>query len=203
MKKSKGNFLIFLGLIFILAAAGLCVFNFYEAKNAEEDSEKAFSLLSEKIVVKSEEVFEDASEEEIPDYILNPEMEMPVLSVDGEDYIGTLEIPALGMELPIISEWSYQSLKKAPCRYFGSAYLDNMVVAGHNYSSHFKGLENVPMGAEVLFKDIDGNEFLYYVSAIEVLPPTAVEEMTSGEWDFTLFTCNATGTYRIAIRCDK
>ena len=203
MKKSKGNFLIFLGLIFILAAAGLCVFNFYEAKNAEEDSEKAFSLLSEKIVVKSEEVFEDASEEEIPDYILNPEMEMPVLSVDGEDYIGTLEIPALGMELPIISEWSYQSLKKAPCRYFGSAYLDNMVVAGHNYSSHFKGLENVPMGAKVLFKDIDGNEFLYYVSAIEVLPPTAVEEMTSGEWDFTLFTCNATGTYRIAIRCDK
>ena len=55
----------------------------------------------------------------------------------------------------------------------------------------------------VVFKDVDGNEFKYAVGAKEVLPPAAIEEMTSGEWDFTLFTCNRTGTYRIAVRCDK
>ena len=205
MKNRKGNFLIILGLVFILAAAILCGFNLYEAENAKKNSEKAFSLISEKIEIKAEEKenFETVPEEEIPDYILNPEMEMPVIVVDGTEYIGTVEIPALGMELPVISEWSYPNLKKAPCRYFGSVYLDNMVVAGHNYNSHFKGLEELSAGEKVLFRDVDGNEFLYYVSAIEVLPPTAVEEMTSGEWDFTLFTCNATGTYRIAIRCDK
>lgn len=83
-----------------------------------------------------------------------------------------------------------------------SAYLDNLVIAGHNYKSHFKELESLSAGDTVVFKDIDGNEFRYFVAAKEVLPPTAIEEMTSG-WDLTLFTCNATGTYRIAIRCDR
>ena len=34
------------------------------------------------------------SEIEYPDYILNPEMEMPVKEIDGIDYIGTLKIPS-------------------------------------------------------------------------------------------------------------
>ena len=199
-----GKIFIAFGCLLILSAVGLCGFNIYEAKSAEEASKTAFDAITEKVEIKKEpEIIENAAEAEIPDYILNPDMEMPVLSVDGTDYIGTLEIPAIGIELPVISEWSYPSLKKAPCRYFGSAYTDDMVIAGHNYNAHFKGLEDVPEGSEVVFRDVDGNEFVYYVSATEVLPPTAIEEMTSGEWDLTIFTCNTTGTYRIAIRCDK
>ncbi len=203
MKKTKGNFLIVLGVLFVAAAIGLCGYNLYEAKKAEESSLFAYSLITERVVIKEEEKTENAAEEEIPDYMLNPEMEMPVISVEGTDYIGTLEIPALGLKLPVISEWSYPNLKKAPCRYSGSVYLDNMVIAGHNYSSHFSGIENLSSGEIVVFTDADGNIFEYSVAATEVLPPTAVEEMTSGEWDFTLFTCNSTGTLRIAIRCDR
>ncbi len=202
MKKTKGDFLIVFGVLFVAAAIGLCVYNLYEAKKAEESSLFAYSLIAEQVVIKEEEKAENAAEEEIPDYVLNPEMEMPVISVEGTDYIGTLEIPALGLKLPVISEWSYPNLKKAPCRYSGSAYLDNMVIAGHNYSSHFSGIENLSSGEKIVFTDTDGNRFEYSVAAMEVLPPTAVEEMTSGEWDLTLFTCNATGTYRIAVRCD-
>ena len=50
--------------------------------------------------------------------------------------IGILEIPALDLNL-VISSWSYSSLRLAPCRYSGSAYKGDLVIAAHNYQSHF------------------------------------------------------------------
>ena len=204
MKSKKGNILIAIGIILIAGAIGLCGYNLIESKSAEESSKSAVMEIEQQIIPKKEEdIYENAAEIEIPDYILNPEMDMPKVKIDETEYIGTLEIPSLRLKLPIISEWSYPNLKIAPCRYFGSVYLDNMVIAAHNYSSHFREIENLSSGDRVVFTDTDGNKFEFGVAATEVLPPTAVEEMTSGEWDLTLFTCNATGTYRIAIRCDK
>ncbi|MBR3952002.1 MAG: sortase [Oscillospiraceae bacterium] len=204
MKNKKGNILIALGIIFIAGAIGLCGYNLIESKAAEESSKSAVIKIEQQIIPKKEEdIYENAAEMEIPDYILDPEMDMPKIEIDGTEYIGTLEIPSLRIKLPIIGEWSYPNLKIAPCRYFGSAYLDNMVIAAHNYSSHFREIENLSIGDEVIFTDADGNVFFYSVSAKEVLPPTAIEEMTGGEWDLTLFTCNSAGNFRITVRCDK
>ena len=203
MKNKRGTGLILIGAVFVFAAASLSAYNIIEENNAKTFSENAVSVLEQQIVIKEETgIFENAAETEIPDYILNPDMDMPETEIDGTKYIGTLEIPKIALDLPVISEWSYQSLKIAPCRYFGSAYLDNMVIAAHNYKSHFREIENLSAGDEVVFTDIDGNRFFYSVAAAEVLPPEAVEEMTSG-WDLTLFTCNSAGTFRVAIRCDK
>jgi len=204
MKNKRGTGLIITGFVLILAAAGLFGYNVIEERKAENSSEKAVGVLEQQIVIKEyPEIFENAAEAEIPDYILNPEMAMPETEIEGIKYIGTLEIPKIGLKLPVISEWSYPNLKIAPCRYFGSAYLDNIVIAAHNYKSHFREIENLSSGDEIIFTDTDGNVFVYSVGAKEVLPPTAIEEMTSGEWDLTLFTCNPAGTFRVAIRCDK
>lgn len=140
---------------------------------------------------------------EIPDYVENPEIEMPKTELSGEKYIGILEIPAIGVELPIIDQWNYRNLRIAPCRYAGSAYLDDLVIAAHNYRSHFGKLRQLRIGDEVTFTDIEGNAFPYQVAEIETLPPTAVKEMKSGEWPLTLFTCTAGGQNRIAVRCEK
>jgi len=204
MKNKRGTGLIITGFVLILAAAGLFGYNVIEERKAENSSGKAVGVLEQQIVIKEyPEIFENAAEAEIPDYILNPEMAMPETEIEGIKYIGTLEIPKIGLKLPVISEWSYPNLKIAPCRYFGSAYLDNIVIAAHNYKSHFREIENLSSGDEIIFTDTDGNVFVYSVGAKEVLPPTAIEEMTSGEWDLTLFTCNPAGTFRVAIRCDK
>ncbi|MBQ2899272.1 MAG: sortase [Oscillospiraceae bacterium] len=204
MKNKRGTGLIITGFVLILASAGLFGYNVIEERKAENSSGKAVGVLEQQIVIKEyPEIFENAAEAEIPDYILNPEMAMPETEIEGIKYIGTLEIPKIGLKLPVISEWSYPNLKIAPCRYFGSAYLDNIVIAAHNYKSHFREIENLSSGDEIIFTDTDGNVFVYSVGAKEVLPPTAIKEMTSGEWDLTLFTCNPAGTFRVAIRCDK
>ena len=130
-------------------------------------------------------------------------MEMPVTEMDGIGYIGTLRIPALELELPVISEWSYPNLKIAPCRYVGSAYLNTLVIAAHNYQSHFGTLKNLSEGDAVTFTDMDGNLFCYEVTALETLPPTAIAEMTASDYDLTLFTCTLGGANRVTVRCDQ
>ena len=50
---------------------------------------------------------------------------------------------------------------------------------------------------------LDGNVFSYAVSSLETLSSYAISDMTSGDWDLTLFTCTVGGQSRLAIRCDQ
>ena len=194
-----------IGILCLLAAFCLTAYNIWSDAQAGETADSALQQMKQF----QDDKFQDdtvqdtvnPSEEEIPDYILNPEMDMPTQEIDGQDYIGTLVIESLGLSLPIISEWSYPRLQIAPCRYAGSAYLDNMVIAAHNYKSHFGHLKNLSQGDTVTFTDIDGNVFNYQVVEIETLSPYSIQEMTSGNWDLTLFTCTIGGQARVAIRC--
>lgn len=110
---------------------------------------------------------------------------------------------SLELELAIISQWSDSLLKLAPCQYQGSAYLDNMILAGHNYRAHFAGLKDIQIGDAVIFTDAEDSCFHYEVSGLEELPGTAICEMESGDWDLTLFTCTAGGSARFTVRCIK
>lgn len=130
-------------------------------------------------------------------------MEMPAKSEDGIDYIGILRIPSLNLELPVISDWSYLNLKIAPCRYCGSAYLDNMSIAAHNYNSHFGLLKNLSEGDEILFTDMDGNRFNYEVVLIETPAPVVIDEIVDSGYDLSLFTCNLSGQARVTVRCNR
>ena len=119
-----------------------------------------------------------------------------------EACIGILEIPAIDLKLPVLSEWSYPFLKRAPCRYSGSAYLDNLVITVHNYRTYFGKLKELEVGTEVIFTDAAGNRFEYKVAAVEALTPQSVEDMTSGEWALSLFTCTLDGKSRVTVRCE-
>ena len=116
-------------------------------------------------------------------------------------YIGVVEIPALELELPIISDWDDEKLKIAPCRYIGSAYLNNMILSGHSYKNHFRYIRNLEKGERVIFTDMSGNRFVYEVVLQDVIKEDDVEGMLAGEWDLTLFTCTPGGKSRNTVRC--
>lgn len=136
-----------------------------------------------------------------PSFVRYPDMEMPTREIEGRTYIGMLEVPALELSLPVMSEWSYPRLKKAPCRYVGSIYSKDMIICGHNYDRHFGRLKDLAVGEEVRFTDMDGNVFIYSISGTEQLGKFAVEEMLAGDWDLTLFTCTKGGQSRVTVRC--
>ena len=195
-RKQKGRFLIRLGLLLIAAALCFIIYNLYEEHRAREQSGQALDALQEYIPGSDQN--DDTS---MPDYMLNPDMEMPTQTIDGIDYIGVLEIPSLNLELPVISQWSYPNLRIAPCRYSGSAYSGGLVIAAHNYDSHFGRLKTLQTDDAVIFTDIDGNTFTYKVAVMEILEPLATEEMKSEEWDLSLFTCTIGGRSRVTVRC--
>ena len=204
----RGKLCTALGLLLLLAALGLTAYNLWRDAMASKSVDVVLGRLTPTLSSRQSELpplpsGEDLEEAFIPDYVLNPEMSMPEETIDGRNYIGVLDIPALGLSFPIISEWSYDALQIAPCRYSGSAYLDNLVIAGHNYRSHFASLPQLQPGDSVTFTDMDGNVFSYEVSSLETLSPYAVSDMTSGDWDLTLFTCTVGGQSRLAIRCDQ
>lgn len=203
MRGKRGTVLIFTGLLLIAAALCLTGYNLFEEHRADRAASQAAAELEALIPAAAAAEPAEGGEEEIPDYLLNPKMEMPVQSLEGQDYIGVLEVPALGLELPVISQWSYPRLRKAPCRYSGSAYTDDLIIAAHNFRSHFGGLKNLGEGETVRFTDVDGNVFTYAVAVRETLEPTAIEEMESGDWDLTLFTCTPGGSYRVTVRCER
>lgn len=190
------------GLLLIAAALALAAYNVIDAQRAARSAAQALEALSQTTAVSAAEP-EEASADNAPAYLADPEMPMPTVSFDGNDYIGRVDIPSLGLSLPVISEWSYPRLKIAPCRYTGSAYLDNLIIAAHNYSSYFGNLNRLNTGDTVTFTDVDGNQFTYAVSLIEDLPGTAIEEMQAGEWDLTLFTCTLGGRSRVTVRCER
>lgn len=190
MKRKRGVFLMALGLALLAAACGLVVWNEWEARRGEESSRQALAQVS---------AMTRAARELPAD--TDPEREMPTVEAEGRQYIGSLEIPALGLSLPVQSEWSYPALKCSPCRFSGSAYRGDLIVAGHNYSRHFGALKHLAPGDEVVFTDAAGNRFRYAVSQLEQLPGDALEELEAGEWELTLFTCTLSGRGRVAVRC--
>ena len=204
----RGKIFTAIGLLLLLAALCLTAYNLMTDAMASMQVQVTLEALKPELeeaeaseAVSVQPVRETALEE-IPDYLLNPQMDMPVKTVDGANYIGLLSLPAISLELPVIDQWSYESLRLAPCRYSGSAYTHNLVILGHNYAGHFRELKKLQPGDAVTFTDMDGNVFSYEVMALETLAPTAVEEMTEGDWDLTLFTCTVGGTTRLAVRCE-
>lgn len=201
--KSNINLFICGGL---LLAAALCtaVYHLWDESRASDSAETAVRQIEERISP-PEPFF---SEEEEPIGILSSDPvpqgeEMPVLDLDGNQYIGTLELASMGITLPVMSEWSYPKLKLSPCRFSGSIYQDDLIIAGHNYSSHFACLKDLDVGDEIIFTDAEGREFSYMVSSQQLLDPMEIETLETGDWDLTLFTCTIGGKSRVCVRCER
>jgi sortase A len=198
------------GLLLLLSALLLSGYNLLDDRRAGDAAEAALRKLPAPAPAAAPEAPQsptapqapaNPAETEIPDYVLDPERELPTQDVDGSSYVGRLDLPALDLSLPVLEEWSYPNLRLAPCRYAGTAYASGFVLAGHNYSRHFGRLDRLCAGDAVTFTDVEGNAFPYRVAEVQILRPTDTEAMLSPEWDLTLFTCTPGGRTRLAVRC--
>jgi sortase A len=187
MRKWIGVICVFLGIACILSSVGFAVYNRWEDKNAEKIAQSLLEDVQKRI------------DEKTP----RPEdTEMATVKVDNYDCIGVLSIPVLDLELPVLTDWSYAKLKKAPCHYYGSYYEKDFVIAAHNYKSHFGRLSELQTGDIVFFTDVNGAAYYYEVVLLEALPGEATEEMITAGFDLSLYTCTPGGASRVTVRCN-
>ena len=195
-KASPGMICVVLGVVLLLAAGGLFGYNRYEDAHAGAEAQTVVADLQQKV---TETTASTASEADSGP--LDPEL--PVVEIDGNEYVGEISIPAIGIDLPVMSEWSYPRLKIAPCRQFGSSRTDDLVIAAHNYESHFGKLSSLSEGDSVIFTDMDGIVNHYVVNKIEVLDPHSVEEVEHSGYALVLYTCTYGGKTRVTVFCDR
>lgn len=186
MGKKTGKILIILGALLILSAAGLFVYN-------EAEAEKA-GAASQKIILQLENAECNFSDE--PDA-------MKTVTVDGYDYIGRLTIPRLNLELPVMASCDNERMKLAPCLYYGSYKMDDMVIAAHNHNKHFGLLKNLEIDDEIYFTDVEKNVYCYKIALIDILQPDEIDEMIGSDFDLTLYTCTYGGQKRLTLRCRR
>lgn len=193
MKLSR--MLIGVGLCFCLIAAGFAFSNFYESYQA--------GLLSAQVM----DNLRDYSQVESSERVLSlPQLsavvtDMETVEIDGHSYTGSISIPSVNIDLPVMADWSYENLKIAPCVYEGSVFSSDLVICAHNYRSHFGRLKNVQVDDVVVFTDVNGVEFSYRVGDIEILNGNDTFNMTNSDWDLTLFTCTLDSKSRVTVRC--
>lgn len=192
MRSKIGTLLMAIGYLMVAAAAVLFVLNNIEQQNAAKSTDELMPKLIKEINEGQKKVINPAEKSE-----------MTVKKIDGFEYIGFVGIPKLGLELPVMADWSEYRLKVAPCRYSGDLYDDDLVIMAHNYKVHFKNLGNLQQGDTVTFTDMDAVTTEYQVVALDMLHETDIEQMTAGEYDLTLFTCSYSGSSRVTVRCDR
>ena len=197
---------MFLGAVLIFGALSLFLRNRHEAEEAGASRQVVLPQLMEVIEESGQTDSEPITYEQpvgTPVEFLDPAaFEMTEVQINGYAYIGYLSIPKLNLELPIMADWDYNRLRVAPCRYVGSVRGEDLVIMAHNYASHFGSLSKLTEGDSVVFTDMDGVVTAYQVVGRDILDPYAVEEMISGEFDLTLFTCTYGGQSRVTVYCD-
>ena len=208
MRKTIGISCITLGLVCLLAAVGIVVYNRYE-ENAGAQSSQTLLQDVQLRIEENASVPTDApapptptENENTPELLPEPTVpSMLTVPVDGGECLGILSIPVLELELPVLADWSYEKLKKAPCHYYGSYYETDFVIAAHNFQSHFGRLSELQAGDVVIFTDVNGTAHCYEVVLLETLPKEATLEMITSGFDLSLYTCTPGGGSRVTVRC--
>lgn len=203
-----------MGAVLMLSALLLFLYNGYEAYRAGQQAERLLddihSAIAEETVLSTKPAETDMDEEikmtqgtestQVPQTL---PAEMPEVIIHGYGCIGYLSIPSLELELPVISEWDYSRLRVAPCRHFGSSRTDDLVIAAHNYDTHFGLLSELETGMEVTFTDMDGIENRYTLKKLDTLVPEDVKTVQNSGYDLVLYTCTPGGAARVVAFCNR
>ncbi len=213
MKNKYSLIFIITGTALILSALFLCIYNVVEDRKSGENAEIMLNNLKNEITVEQTEPFTEEFFEAIIGMETSTEAEMrseaeiaaeaPVKDVDGISFIGYLTMPTINLELAVMSNWSYEKLDISPCRYYGSAETKNLVIAAHNFSSHFRNIDGIYSGDLFYFTDVNGKIYEYQAMSVEQISGNDVDTMLKDKddsWDITLFTCTLDGRNRVTVR---
>lgn len=139
------------------------------------------------------------AEQKGPSHAQEETDEIPVEVVGAYEYLGSISIPVIGVDLPVCAKTDDDRLRVSPCRYAGSYLTDDLVICGEGYASHFGSLGSVGIRDEVAITTVDGAIYHYIVSNVETDDIDEIDAILD-DWDMALFTFNSDGSCCV-VRC--
>ena len=112
------------------------------------------------------------------------------------DIVGTIKIPTINVEYPILATTSDELLKISVTKYWGSNpnEVGNMVILGHNYKNNkfFGNLSKLNIGENIQITDLNNKTLKYTVYKTDIIEDddnTCTSQKTNGNIEITLITC--------------
>lgn len=169
------------------------------AENNSQNDLEAEEIVEEILPAPTDEEVEEIIESTTSSETQNTTPKTATYTVDGEQYtvVGTLNIPSLEIEYPILSETTNKLLKVSLTKYWGANpnEVGNMVVLGHNYKNNkfFGNLSKIKNGDIVKITDLAGKTLDYKVYDTYIIDPddnSCTSQLTKGKTEVTLITCH-------------
>ena len=136
------------------------------------------------------------NENEIPAHLRSIYQGRALLPVPtpGPEQATQIQIPAIGVDAPVVQGDGWEQLKQGVAQYIGSANpgeSGNMVLSAHNdvYGEIFRDLDQLEEGDEIIVNTAN-HSFTYIVTNTQIVEPTDVEVMGStSDPTVTLISC--------------
>ena len=125
---------------------------------------------------------------------------MAVLSLDGTDFIGILEMPVYGSALPVCAQWGNSS--KYPCCLRGSIYDGTMQIGATSQKGQYDFYREISVGDTVFYTDMEGNRYSYEVTDIRYERHADQVALQKKEAALTLFVKNEYALEYVIIFCN-
>ena len=129
--------------------------------------------------------------------------EMPVVEIEGNDFVGMIEVPKYSKALPVYSSWEKNKITDFPCRYMGSMYDGSLIVGtveDHGQSDIAKGIAG---GDELTFTDVTGLKYNYIITDAYKTKDVSTEALTAIDGELVLFVRSTYGTDYMVICCNS
>lgn len=126
---------------------------------------------------------------------------MPILEINGADYVALIEIPSMGIALPVVDKWNSMDLADSPARFSGSVYDKSIVIGGVDHPKQFGFCDEIEHDAVIVITDMTGAQFFYTVSRVDRAKHAQTQWLQNEEYELTLFCRNTYSMEYVAVRC--
>lgn len=222
-KKKAFKFEFFLSVFLLCVLSSYAIYAEYDRNKSEEVSKEILQEISfqdttklvdeEVIVVRLNAIPEEKNVTTTQVVQIEQKIEVPdeqkLTASDGTIYytIGVINIPSINVNYPILSTYTDELLKIAPCRFHGPNpnEVGNLCIAGHNYknSKFFSKVPNLQSGDKIEITDLSGRMLTYTVYDKFIVNPDELEctsQLTNGNKEITLITCTNDNKQRHIIK---
>lgn len=153
LKKHAGALLTAFGILLIIASAFLLFADKFQNKQEEKQGKEIIEQLEAVIPPLSRGV---------PNRNADAGAGMAAVDIGGVGYIGILQIPVLGISLPV----GDSGASIAPNRISGNAKAQTLLINGSG--SEYGKISDINEGDSVVLTDVRGNVWRYQVEAIRI-----------------------------------
>ena len=125
---------------------------------------------------------------------------MSVLSVDGTDFVGILEIPGYESALPVCADWG--KTFKYPCRFSGSIYDGTMQIGATTQKGQYHFYRELSVGDTIIYTDVEGNRYTFAITSLRYEKHADQAALQQGDAPLTLFIKNIYSFEYLIVFCD-